>query len=87
MLNYPTKPSYILTENQIAEKLKHASYDAEFLLMHLCHRFDELRKSFDFTGEIDGGDLKSNCVFVKLDSPQTINGIRIGEKVALTRIS
>lgn len=42
MINHPRKPSIIWEIEQIKDRIHSGNYDAEFLLMHLCHRYDEL---------------------------------------------
>ena len=38
----------------------------------------------DYEGEIDGVDMKTNIVYIKLDPPHSIKGLQIGEKVTLS---
>lgn len=42
MINYPTKPQTLFTIEEIATQIQSGEYSAELLLMHLCHRYDEL---------------------------------------------
>lgn len=39
----------------------------------------------DFAGKVDGGDLSKNILSIELEKPYSIKGIRIGEKVTISR--
>lgn len=39
----------------------------------------------DFAGKVDGGDLSKNILSIELEKPYSIKGIRIGEKVTISK--
>jgi hypothetical protein len=46
---------------------------------------DESPVRVDFAGKIDGGDMTLNLLSVELDFPYSVEGLRIGEKVTISR--
>lgn len=39
----------------------------------------------DFAGRVDGGDMSKNILSIELEKPYSIKGIRIGEKVTISK--
>lgn len=39
----------------------------------------------DFAGKVNGGDLSKNILSIELEKPYSIKGIRIGEKVTISK--
>lgn len=39
----------------------------------------------DFAGKVDGGDTSKNILSIELEKPYSIKGIRIGEKVTISK--